>query len=93
MEKAQRLDGSHIAEERIVGVDELPFEFMLNALRLKAGVTVSSFTERTGLSVLSVAGAVDRAVARGLLEPDPTRFQASALGWQFLNDLQSEFLD
>lgn len=92
MDKAQRMDGSHIAEERVVGVDELPFEFMLNVLRLKAGVSASSFTERTGLSVLSIAPAVKRAVAKGLLEPDPTRFQATTLGWQFLNDLQTEFL-
>ncbi|HEY9280914.1 MAG TPA: radical SAM family heme chaperone HemW [Eoetvoesiella sp.] len=93
MEKAQRFDGSHIAEERIVGADELPFEFMLNVLRLKSGVSTSSFTERTGLSLLSVAPAVNRAVAKGLLEPDPARFQATPLGWQFLNDLQAEFLE
>ncbi len=93
MEKAQRMDGSHLAEERVVGVDELPFEFMLNALRLKSGVLASSFTERTGMSILSITPALKRAVARGLLESDPTRFQATALGWQFLNDLQAEFLE
>ncbi|TCT10353.1 anaerobic coproporphyrinogen III oxidase [Paralcaligenes ureilyticus] len=92
MEHAPRLDGSHIAEERTVGADELGFEFMLNVLRLKNGVAASSFTERTGLSVLAIAPAIDRAVARGLLESDPTRFKATALGWQFLNDLQEEFL-
>jgi oxygen-independent coproporphyrinogen-3 oxidase len=93
MDRAPRLDGSHIAEERTVGNDELGFEFMLNALRLKAGVPSASFSERTGLSTLAIAPAVGRAVARGLLESDPVRLQATALGWQFLNDLQAEFLE
>ncbi|WP_370246220.1 radical SAM family heme chaperone HemW [Candidimonas sp. SYP-B2681] len=93
MEKARRHDGSHIAEERIILAEELGFEFMLNTLRLKAGVPSTSFPDRTGLSVLSIAPAVNRAIHRGLLEPDPSRFQASPLGWRFLNDLQGEFLD
>lgn len=93
MEKAVLRDGSHIAEERIIPARELGFEFMLNALRLKHGVSAGSFRERTGLSVLVIRQAVDRAVARGLLEADPSRFQASDLGWRFLNDLQSEFLE
>ncbi|MEO6985963.1 MAG: radical SAM family heme chaperone HemW [Paralcaligenes sp.] len=92
MEHAPRFDGSHIAEEHTVGADELGFEFMLNTLRLKDGVAASSFTERTGLSVLAIASAIDRAVAKGLLEPDPTRFKATELGWKFLNDLQEQFL-
>ncbi len=93
MEKAVRRDGSHIAEEHIIAPEELGFEFMLNALRLKAGVSAASFRERTGLSVLAITPAIKRAVARGLLDPHPSRFQATALGWRFLNDLQAEFLE
>lgn len=93
IEKSLRRDGSHIAEERIIAPAELGFEFMLNALRLKDGVASGSFRERTGLSLLSIKPAVDRARARGLLEPELGRFRASALGWRFLNDLQAEFLE
>jgi oxygen-independent coproporphyrinogen-3 oxidase len=93
MDKAGRADGSHVAEESVIGVHELGFEFMLNALRLKAGVPAGLYTERTGLSRLSIAPALQRAVSRGLLEPDPGRLQATPLGWQFLNDLQAEFLE
>ncbi|MBP6017864.1 MAG: oxygen-independent coproporphyrinogen III oxidase-like protein [Burkholderiaceae bacterium] len=93
MEKAQRHDGSHIAEQHTIAPSALPFEFMLNALRLKNGVTRSSFREHTGLSVMSMASAVNSAIGKGLLDPDPMVFKATELGWRFLNDLQSEFLD
>ncbi|MDM9557792.1 radical SAM family heme chaperone HemW [Bordetella petrii] len=92
MARAQARDGSHIAETRTVGADELPFEFMLNALRLKDGVPAASFSERTGLSLAAIAPALQAASARGLLDPDPTRLRATALGWRFLNDLQEMFL-
>ncbi|MFC0659861.1 radical SAM family heme chaperone HemW [Eoetvoesiella caeni] len=93
MDKAVRMDGSHLAQNSQVMPDELPFEFMLNALRLKHGVPASSFTERTGLSLMAIMPALDRAVAKGLLSPDPGRLQATEHGWRFLNDLLSEFLD
>ena len=92
MERAGRGDGSHIAETRVLGPLDLPFEFMLNALRLSEGVATSLFTERTGLSLAAIAHQLEAAVSRGLLDPDPTRLQASALGWRFLNDVQELFL-
>lgn len=93
MERASRMDGSHIAEQREVQAQELGFEFMLNALRLKAGVPAALFTERTGLSILALAPALERATARGLVVADPSRLQATELGWRFLNDLLAEFLE
>jgi len=92
MAAALARDGSHIADQRVVGPDELPFEFMLNALRLKDGVPASTFVERTGLSLAAVARPLQAASARGLLDPDPTRLRATPLGWRFLNDLQEMFL-
>jgi oxygen-independent coproporphyrinogen-3 oxidase len=85
-------DGSHLAEQTEPDWKSLGFEFMLNALRLRQGVERSSFPERTGQSLMVLSDAIDRAVKRGLLDPDPLRFKASALGWRFLNDLQAEFL-
>lgn len=93
MAQAIQHDNSHIAQENRIQASEFPFEFMLNALRLKDGVPASYFYERTGQSLLSIAPALARARSKGLLENNPLRLQASALGWRFLNDLQSEFLD
>ena len=92
MRAALARDGSHVSERRQVGAEELPFEFMLNALRLKAGVPASSFEERTGLSLAVIAHQLEAASQRGLLDADPTRLRATALGWRFLNDLQEMFL-
>ncbi len=84
--------GPVVASSHAVRARELPFEFMLNALRLTDGVPAAWFVERTGLSTLAIARTVQRAVQRGLLEPDPTRYRATALGARFLNDLQQMFL-
>lgn len=92
MQRAMARDGSHVAESRAVGAGELPFEFMLNALRLKDGVAASSFAERTGLSLAAIAHQLEAATRRGLLDADPTRLRATPLGWRFLNDLQEMFL-
>ena len=92
MAQALAGQGGHIASEQQVGADDLPFEFMLNALRLRAGVPTTHFAERTGLSLASIAHQLEAAVKRGLLDGDPLRIQATPLGWRFLNDLQEMFL-
>lgn len=92
MAQAVLRDGSHIAEDREVTAAELPFEFMLNALRLRAGVPAHYFTERTGLPWTVITRTVERATAKGLLDADPTRLAPTDLGWRFLNDLQEMFL-
>jgi len=71
---------------------DLPFEFMLNALRLTQGVPASLFAERTGLPLSMAAEPIAEAVRRGLLDPDPTFLRPTALGRRFLNDLQGLFL-
>jgi len=72
---------------------ELPFEFMLNVLRLREGVPTTFFAERTGMRVSHINRVLTQAVDRGLLDPDPRVLRASPLGWRFLNTLQSMFLD
>jgi oxygen-independent coproporphyrinogen-3 oxidase len=78
--------------ETEVSIEALPFEFMLNALRLVDGVPAALFAERTGLSLASISGALKRAVDRGLLDPDPARLRPTELGLRFLSDLQEGFL-
>jgi putative oxygen-independent coproporphyrinogen III oxidase len=92
MEHALARDGKHVAQSAQVSRAELPFEFMLNALRLKKGVAAESFADRTGLSLADIAHQLEAAVARGLLDPDPRVLRATPLGWRFLNDLQEMFL-
>lgn len=83
---------SQIAETRSLKPEELPFEFMLNALRLREGVPCSLYNDRCGLSTASMANALNKATRQGLLSSDPTRFAATPQGWRFLNELQSLFL-
>lgn len=84
--------GAPLMEETAVGRDAIGFEFMLNALRLSAGVPTTLFAQRTGYPLALVQHELDEATQRGLLERDPTTIRATALGRRFLNDLQAIFL-
>jgi oxygen-independent coproporphyrinogen-3 oxidase len=84
--------GSMLAESMEVPRADLPFEFMLNALRLNEGVPLSLFTERTGLPQSQIDAAIARAVDRGLLNDDGQRLAPTELGRRFLSDLQAMFL-
>jgi len=71
---------------------DLPFEFMLNALRLTDGFELAWFEERTGLERTALDGPLTVAVARDLLQCHSDRCVPTALGARFLNDLQAIFL-
>jgi len=90
MERA--LAGNAVQEARDVGADELPFEFMLNALRLTDGVPASSFHDYTGLPLHTISKQLAEAEKKGLLEADLTAIRPTELGRRFLNDLQEMFL-
>ena len=80
------------AGEKALSADEMPFEFLMNALRLTNGVDAALFQQRTGLSLDSLADARRQAEQKGLLAPDPTRLAATERGQLFLNDLLQYFL-
>ena len=88
---AAYLKGSH-AQEKIVPPADLPFEFMLNALRLVEGFPVALFEERTGVPVMMIEKELKEAEAKGLLERDWQRIWPSARGRLFLNELLAWFL-
>jgi oxygen-independent coproporphyrinogen-3 oxidase len=71
---------------------ELPFEFMLNALRLTEGFTVVDFEGATGQRAGIIRPALAALEARGLLNVDGARLRPTELGFRFLNDLMGEFL-
>jgi oxygen-independent coproporphyrinogen-3 oxidase len=85
--------GGPVGERRPVAARARPFEYFLNALRLREGFRGADFEARTGVPLRTVSAAIDAALARGLLEPQPGGYRPTAFGLRFLNDLQGLFLD
>lgn len=88
----QAMAGHSIAQENEVTRANLPFEFMLNALRLKQGFALTDFLERTGLPLSSIESALAHAEDKGLIVRSLARIAPSERGFDFLNDLQALFL-
>ena len=86
--------GVYVAHGGNMGViiHALPFEFMLNALRLRDGVPLASFSERTGLPLSAIAAPLAEAERLGLVEPGLQQLVPTARGYDFLNDLVELFL-
>ena len=84
--------GHALIESKEINAEDLPFEFMLNALRLTSGVDTSSFSERTGLPLSVLSNALNEACQKGLLDENPKNLKPTALGLRYLNDLQALFL-
>jgi putative oxygen-independent coproporphyrinogen III oxidase len=90
---ASAMAGQAVAQDQEVARRDLPFEYMLNALRLKEGFELNQFTERTGLPLTSIGAALDEAERRGLLARDWQRAWPTDKGFDFLSDLQALFLN
>jgi len=71
--------------------DQIVFEFMLNALRLKQGFELQEFENNTGLSVKAISKQCERATNKGLLQQTEDGFAATERGYLFLNDLINLF--
>ena len=84
--------GDAAQEVKTISRAELPFEFMLNALRLTEGFSLAMFVERTGLPVTAIAAKLDEAESRGLVARDHLHARPTAKGRLFLNDLLEIFL-
>ena len=89
---ATYLQGSSTVENRVVPPHELPFEFMLNALRLVEGFPPVLFEERTGLPFTILEKQLQKAEEKSLLERDWKRVRPTARGQRFLNELLAFFL-
>ena len=88
----QAMQGRALSSTEEVGREALPFEFMLNALRLPEGFALQDFTERTGLSITAMERGLQLAEAKGLIQRDWQRVVPTARGMDFLSDLQALFL-
>ena len=85
--------GNALIDSREIASKDLPFEFMLNTLRLTDGVDTNTFSERTGLPLSVISKGLDVASKKGLLDENPSKLKATTLGLRYLNDLQEMFLD
>ncbi len=86
-----------LAGDPVVSVDEvsrrdLPFEYMLNALRLREGFSLTDFSARTGLPLSAIDAALREGMQKGWLVQDGTWVRPTERGFDFLSDLQSLFL-
>ncbi|WP_314342742.1 radical SAM family heme chaperone HemW [Simonsiella muelleri] len=79
-------------ERKIIQLTDLPFEFMMNALRLVDGVPTTYFTERTGVSIAKISQQIQIAQQKNLLDSNPMFLRPTELGRRFLNDLIEIFL-
>ena len=86
------LAGTAISNDEEVARRALPFEFMLNALRLREGFELARFVERTGLPLSAIAAPLAEAQTRGLIEQAGGWLKPTPRGFDFLSDLQSLFL-
>nr|WP_216131818.1 radical SAM family heme chaperone HemW [Polynucleobacter nymphae] len=91
--QAMETKGNALIESREIPVKDLPFEFMLNTLRLTDGVDTNTFSERTGLPLSVISKGLDAASKKGLLDENPSKLKATTLGLRYLNNLQEIFLD
>jgi len=84
--------GGHIAETRVIMPNELPFEFMMNALRLNEGFPASLLQQHTGLPLSALGAGLEKALEKGLIEPDSNTLRPTPKGRRFLNELLVLFL-
>jgi putative oxygen-independent coproporphyrinogen III oxidase len=89
---AEHMAGGAVGESSFILPKDLPFEFMLNALRLNEGFTAHDYRRKTGLELASVEAKLAEGEGRGLLVSRADGWCPTELGRRFLNDLQASFL-
>jgi putative oxygen-independent coproporphyrinogen III oxidase len=83
---------NNLFESKAISPDELPLEFMMNALRLRESITIHQFESSTGLPFSAIKNKVQEAVTNELMICDDTHFQVTEKGYLFLNDLLEMFV-
>jgi len=83
---------TQIAERKLIDPEDLPFEFMLNALRLREGVPFDFYTERTGLDFDVIESIWTELREKGLVCDHLKRIKTTEKGWLFLNEVLEAFL-
>jgi oxygen-independent coproporphyrinogen-3 oxidase len=70
---------------------ELPLEFLMNQLRLKAGFSSQQFYQRTGLTIDYLEPNLSKVIAKGLLIQQQQHYYCSEKGWQFIETILEQF--
>jgi oxygen-independent coproporphyrinogen-3 oxidase len=89
---AQAAQGQAVAQCDEVSRQDLPFEFMLNALRLREGFSLEDFRDRTGLPLSSIEPGLQTAIERKWVTLQGQQVQPTVLGFDFLSEVQALFL-
>ncbi len=84
---------SFIAQSKIIKPQELPVEFMMNAMRLKNGVDQNLFFQTTGLLLSQMEHAIKQCEEKDLLIKTETHIKPTEMGFNFLNEILSEFTE
>ncbi|WEI09921.1 hypothetical protein PYR73_01870 [Acinetobacter soli] len=86
-----KVPAEHVQWKKIAA-DELPFEFMMNALRLNQGVPTALYAERTGLEIDAIAPTLEQLRQKKLLQADVQRIACTEHGHMYLNSVLDAFL-
>lgn len=86
------INKAFVEEKKIIPLSEIPFEFMLNALRLKQTIPVSLFEQRTGLKQDVIIPMLNKGKQQGLLYFDNVEINLTERGWNFLNNVLQLFM-
>jgi oxygen-independent coproporphyrinogen-3 oxidase len=84
--------GNAVQESQEVSPEALPFEFMMNAMRLCEGIPSDLYEARTGVPLLPIIPILDKVEALGLITRDWQRIRPTLRGQLFLNELLQYFL-
>jgi len=88
----QYLQNPCASQQLAISLDQLPLEFVMNALRLKAGFSVADYAHTTGLSVDSLQPALTQCLQQGLLLQNTQQIRCSEKGWDFLDEILEKFI-
>ena len=81
-----------ITETKTLDKDDLSLEFMMNAMRLSAGIDIELFSQRTGLSLTIIDDRLAQAQQAGLIENSVDMIKPTAKGLRYLNELLEVFV-
>ncbi len=84
--------GSRTSKREMIAREELPLEFMMNALRLREGVDEALFFQRTGMPLSDINDSLEQLRASGLLVRRKGTIAATDKGFEFLDSVLAEFL-
>ena len=81
-----------LSGHQIIKTDNLPSEFMMNALRLNQGFTEHLYENRTGLKFINIKKIINSLISKGLIQKNKSFYNTTSKGKLFLDDLLVNFL-